>query len=67
MRVEKENKVKGHKNFSLKRQINSAKNAFNGLIYAYFNEQSLWLHGLGTILAIILGLIFKIVLLNWLS
>ncbi len=61
----KKEKVKGHKNMSLKRQINSAKNALAGLVYAYGNEQSLWLHGLGTILAIILGIIFKISFIKW--
>lgn len=61
----KKERVKGHKNFSLKRQINSAKNAIAGLIYAYGNEQSLWLHGLGVIAVIILGLIFKISFLKW--
>ena len=56
----KAEKVKGHKNMSLKRQINSAKNAIAGLIYAYLNEQSLWLHGIGTLVAIILGLVFRL-------
>ena len=58
-------KVKGHKNMSFKRQVNSAKNAWAGLVYAYGNEQSLWLHGIGSVTAIVLGLIFQISFLKW--
>lgn len=47
------------------RFIKSIKYSLDGLLYAYRYEQSLWLHGLVTILAIIMGFIFKISLSEW--
>lgn len=47
------------------RFIKSIKYSLDGLFYAYRYEQSLWLHGLVTILAIIMGFIFKISLSEW--
>lgn len=53
-------KVYGYKRF-----LNSIKFSLEGLIYAYRYEQSLWLHGFFTFLAIILGIFFKIKLSEW--
>ena len=47
-------------NLSFKRFLNSIKYSFDGLKYAYGNEQSLWLHGMGSILIIILGFVLQI-------
>lgn len=47
------------------RFFKSIKYSLEGLYYAYRYEQSLWLHGLVTILAVIMGFIFKISLSEW--
>ena len=52
-------------NFSFKRFLNSFKYSFQGLSYAYRNEQSLLLHAICTIISIILGIIFKISFKEW--
>ena len=44
----------------IKRFFASIRNSIAGLWYAYRYEQSLWLRGIVTILAITLGIIFKI-------
>lgn len=54
-----------NKKFSFKRFIDSIKYSLNGLTYAYANEQSLWLHGFGTISVIIIGLILDISFIQW--
>ena len=41
------------------------KYSVEGLLYAYKNEKSLWMHGLCSALAIILGIVFKITLVQW--
>lgn len=51
--------------YGIGRFFKSIKYSLSGLYYAYRYEQSLWLHGLSTILAIIMGLIFKIKLSEW--
>lgn len=56
---------KEHKGMSFKRFLASFKCAWAGLVYAYSNEQSLWLHGIGSIVIIILGIIFKIGFYKW--
>lgn len=53
-------KVYGYKRF-----LKSIKYSLDGLIYAYRYEQSLWIHGFATILAIVMGMIFKIKLSEW--
>lgn len=53
-------KVYGYKRF-----FKSIKYSLDGLFYAYRYEQSLWLHGFCTILAIIMGVIFQIKLSEW--
>lgn len=54
-----------HKKMGIKRTFNSIKYSIEGLVHAYKNEQSLWLHGFGSIAAIILGIVLKISLNQW--
>lgn len=58
-------KRKKSKQFGIKRFFNSIKYSYDGLKYAYGNEQSLLIHGFGTIAIIILGLIFHISFIKW--
>ena len=51
--------------YGFTRFFKSIKYSLDGLVYAYRYEQSLWLHGLVTLLAIIMGFIFKIKLSEW--
>ena len=51
--------------YGIMRFFKSIKYSLDGLYYSYRYEQSLWLHGLVTILAIIMGFIFKISLSEW--
>lgn len=60
-----ETRNKKNKKKSFKRFLNSLKYTKDGLIYAYGNEQSLWLHGVGSIVIIILGLVFQISFIKW--
>ena len=53
-------KQKGFKRF-----LASIKYSLEGLIYAYRYEQSLWIHGIFTIFAVSLGIIFNIKLSEW--
>lgn len=53
-------KKKGFKRF-----LNSFKNSFDGLVHAYKNEQSLWIHGVCSIFCIILGLAFQLRFSEW--
>ncbi len=53
-------KVYGYKRF-----LKSIKYSLDGLYYAYRYEQSLWIHGLATILSIVMGIIFHIKLSEW--
>lgn len=47
------------------RFFRSIKYSVEGLAYAYRYEQSMWIHAIATILAVILGIVFKIKLLEW--
>ena len=47
------------------RFFKSIKYSLDGLFYAYRYEQSLWIHGFATILAVFLGIIFRIRLSEW--
>ncbi len=58
-------KRKESKTFGIKRFFNSIKYSIDGLKYAYGNEQSLIIHAVGTIITIILGLIFQISFIKW--
>lgn len=51
--------------YGFNRFFKSVKYSLDGLLYAYRYEQSLWLHGFCTILAIIFGIFFKIKLSEW--
>ncbi len=51
--------------YGFARFLKSVKYSVQGLIFAYRYEQSLWIHGLATILAIIMGFIFGITLFEW--
>ena len=53
------------KKFSLRRFFVSFKYSFDGLKYAYLNEQSMLLHLICTIIIVIFGIIFKISLIEW--
>ena len=54
-----------NKTYGFKRFVNSFKNSFAGLSYAYRYEQSLWLHAAGTIGAIALGFLCQITFKEW--
>ena len=56
---------KERKKFSLRRFFISFKYSFDGLKYAYLNEQSMLLHLICTIIIISLGIFFKISLIEW--
>lgn len=58
-------KQNANKQMSFKRFLNSIKYSIQGLIHGYKNEQSLWLHGISSILAIILGIILNISFNQW--
>lgn len=47
------------------RFFRSIKYSVEGLAYAYRYEQSMWIHAIATILAVILGIVFKIKLSEW--
>ena len=53
------------KKFSVKRFFVSFKYSYDGLKYAYLNEQSMVLHLLCTFIIIVLGIFFKISLIEW--
>lgn len=58
-------KRKENKKLGFKRFLNSIKYSLDGLKYAYQNEQSLIIHGVGTLIIIILGIIFQISFIRW--
>lgn len=58
-------KQEEHKKMSIKRFFDSIKYSIEGLIHAYKNEQSLWLHAICTIITIILGFLLKISFNQW--
>ena len=58
-------KQNANKQMSFKRFLNSIKYSIQGLVHGYKNEQSLWLHGISSILAIILGIILNISFNQW--
>lgn len=62
MSIKKQNK---NKRFTLKRFFNSIKYSIEGLTYAYKNEQSLWLHGVGSLVIISLGFVLGISFNQW--
>ena len=58
-------KQEKHKKMGFKRFLDSFKYSIDGLKYAYRNEQSLWLHLVGLLLAIVLGCILRITFNQW--
>lgn len=63
MDMELRNSQKKH---GIKRLINSFKYSFAGLIYAFKYEQSMTIHILTSIVVVILGIIVKLSLMEWL-
>lgn len=51
--------------YGFKRFLKSIKYSMQGLFYAYRYEQSMWIHGFATALAITMGIVFKIKLSEW--
>ncbi len=58
-------KPKETKKMNFQRFLNSIKYSLDGLSYGYRNEQSLWLHGVCSLLAVFLGCILKITFNQW--
>ncbi len=58
-------KQEKHKKMSFKRFLNSIKYSIDGLVNAYQNEQSLWLHAMCTTLIVVLGFILQISFIQW--
>ena len=58
-------KQEKHKKMSFKRFLNSIKYSVDGLVNAYQNEQSLWLHAMCTIIIVILGFLLQIKFYEW--
>lgn len=58
-------KQEKHKKMSFKRFLNSIKYSVDGLVNAYQNEQSLWLHAMCTIVIVILGFVLQIKFYEW--
>ncbi len=56
---------KKHKKMSFQRFLNSIKFSIDGLVNAYQNEQSLWLHAMCTIIIVVLGFILQIRFYEW--
>lgn len=54
-----------HKKMGFKRFVNSIKYSLDGLFHAYRNEQSLWLHGICTVLTLLLGFLLQISFNQW--
>ena len=49
----------------IKRTLRTFKYSWQGLAYAYKNEQSMWVHAIGSAITIILGIIFHLSLTEW--
>lgn len=54
-----------NKKFGVKRVIRSIKFSYEGLVYAYKYEQSLWLHALSFFFLVLFGVVFKISFNQW--
>ncbi len=54
-----------HKKMSFQRFLNSIDYSIDGLVYAYKNEQSLWLHAISTVAALTLGALLRISFTQW--
>ena len=49
----------------IRRTLRTFKYSLDGLMYAYKNEQSMWIHAAGTIFTIVLGFIYSLSLTEW--
>lgn len=49
----------------IKRTLRTFKYSLDGLVYAYKNEQSMWIHAGASIITIILGFIYSLTLTEW--
>lgn len=49
----------------IKRTLRTFKYSLDGLAYAYKNEQSMWIHALGSLFTIVLGFIYHLSLSEW--
>ena len=49
----------------IKRTLRTFKYSLAGLIYAYKNEQSMWIHAIGSLFTITLGFIYHLKLSEW--
>ncbi len=65
MNSKKPEKKKMTKQFGFKRFLMSWKNSWDGLVNAYAHEQSLYIHAVSSILAIIVGIVLKISFNQW--
>ena len=65
-RLRQTNKENGNKNMSFRRLLNSFKFSFDGLIYAYTNEQSMFIHISITLVTVLGGIYFDISRMEWL-
>jgi len=49
----------------IKRTLRTFKYSLDGLAYAYKNEQSMWIHAIGSLFTIVLGFIYHLTLSEW--
>ena len=49
----------------IKRTLRTFKYSLAGLAYAYKNEQSMWIHAIGSLFTIVLGFIYHLTLSEW--
>ena len=49
----------------IKRTLRTFKYSLAGLAYAYKNEQSMWIHAIGSLFTIVLGFIYHLSLSEW--
>ena len=49
----------------IRRTLRTFKYSLDGLMYAYKNEQSMWIHAIATIATIILGIVCSLSLTEW--
>ena len=49
----------------IKRTLRTFKYSLAGLMYAYKNEQSMWIHAIGSLFTITLGFIYHLKLAEW--
>lgn len=54
-----------NKKFGFKRFLNTFKYSYQGLKYAYTNEQSMFIHAISSLVAILLAIVFKVGIVEW--